>query len=148
MDKLASLQSQNLGALFTLSCLKALFQKPYLMNKYILVVDDDFANRILPGLFLRDMGHTVVECANAEEAFQQIDLHPFTDLLLDISMPVVSGLEICKTLRSNSRHQSLRIVAYTAHAMPEETKSFSESGFDGLLIKPICRNDLEKLFGS
>ena len=112
------------------------------MNKYILVVDDDFANRILPGLFLRDMGHTVVECANAEEAFQQIDL------LLDISMPVVSGLEICKTLRSNSRHQSLRIIAYTAHAMPEETKSFSESGFDGLLIKPICRNDLEKLFGS
>ena len=116
------------------------------MSKHILVIDDDFANRMLPGLFLRDMGHVVMECASAEEAYQMIRQHHFTDLLLDISLPNVSGLEICKTLRRMPNTAGIRIIAYTAHAMPEETRNFSESGFDGLLIKPICQNDLAKLF--
>jgi two-component system, cell cycle response regulator DivK len=116
------------------------------MRKHVLVIDDDFANRMLPGLFLRDMGHEVMECASAEEAFQMIRQHHFTDLLLDISLPNISGLEICRTLRNMPNTADMRIIAYTAHAMPEETKNFSESGFDGLLIKPICQNDLAKFF--
>ena len=116
------------------------------MRKYILVVDDDLANRMLPGLFLRDMGHHVMECANAEETYEMLREHHFTDLLLDISLPGVSGMEICRTLRKIPKTADLRIIAYTAHAMPDEIKYFSESGFDGLLIKPICQNDLVKLF--
>lgn len=116
------------------------------MSKHILVIDDDFSNRMLPGLFLRDMGHEVMECANAEEAYQMVRAHHFTDLLLDISLPNVSGLDVCRTLRNMPRMAGIRIIAYTAHAMPEETREFFESGFDGVLIKPICRNDLVKIF--
>lgn len=116
------------------------------MKKCILVVDDDFANRMLPGLFLRDLGYEVVECANAEEVYRLLQEMTFTDVLLDISLPNESGLDICRTLRKKPHTASLRIIAYTAHAMPEETKSFSESGFDGLLIKPICRSDLLQFF--
>lgn len=116
------------------------------MSKYVLVVDDDFANRMLPGLFLREMGYEVSECASAQETYQLLQEHSFTDLLLDISLPHVSGIEICRTLRQKPAHASLRIIAYTAHAMPEEVKSFIDSGFDDLLIKPICESDLLKLF--
>ncbi len=116
------------------------------MKKHILVVDDDFANRMLPGLFLREMGHEVLECASAEEVYRLLQQGTFTDVLLDISLPNESGLDICRNLRKRPQTASLRIIAYTAHAMPEETKSFSEAGFDGLLIKPICRSDLLQFF--
>lgn len=116
------------------------------MNKRVLVIDDDFANRMLPGLFLRGMGYEVSECANAQETYELLSAQSFTDLLLDISLPQVSGIDICRTLRQNPAYSDLRIIAYTAHAMPEEIKSFIDSGFDDLLIKPICESDLLKLF--
>ncbi len=116
------------------------------MNKRVLVVDDDFANRMLPGLFLRDAGYEVTECAQAQEAYEWLASQRFSHLLLDISLPQVSGLEICRRLRQDPAQAGLRIIAYTAHAMPEEIKSFIQSGFDDLLIKPICESDLLKLF--
>jgi CheY-like chemotaxis protein len=116
------------------------------MKKHILVIDDDFANRKLPGLFLRDLEHEVTDCSSAEEAFALVKEHRFTDVLLDISLPQVSGLEIFKILREQQSTKHLRIVAYTAHAMPEEVREFIELGFDGILIKPICRDDLLRIF--
>lgn len=116
------------------------------MTKHVLVIDDEFANRMLPGLFLRDMGFKVTECSNAEDALKLVIEMDFTDVLLDISLPNISGVDILKALRSMPKTSNLRIIAYTAHAMPEETKGFEESGFDGLLIKPISKNDLVKLF--
>ena len=38
--------------------------------------------------------------------------------------------------------QAMRIIAYTAHAMPQEIQEFKEAGFDGVLVKPIRRQDL------
>lgn len=116
------------------------------MTKHVLVIDDDFGNRMLPGLFLRDMGYVVTECSSAEEAYFLIAQYQFSDVLLDISLPNVSGLEIFRVLREKFSCSEQRIIAYTAHAMPEEVKSFSDLGFDGLLIKPICKADLVNLF--
>lgn len=115
-------------------------------HRKILVVDDEIGNRLLPGLFLRAMGHEVMECANAQDAYALLARHHFTDVLLDISLPEVSGLEICRALRASPGLAGLRIVAYTAHAMPEETRSFTEGGFDQILIKPIRRDDLVGMF--
>ncbi len=117
-----------------------------MIQKRVLVVDDELANRLLPGLFLRVLGHEVQECSYAQEAYGLLRSGRFTDLLLDISLPGVSGLEVCRNLRQDPGMSGLRIVAYTAHAMPEETRSFIEAGFDDLLIKPICQADIYKVF--
>ena len=73
----------------------------------IVVIDDNSTNRLLPGLFLRPLGHAVNECVGAEEALEWLTHNPCDVILLDISMPSVSGLQLCKQLRADQRYQHL-----------------------------------------
>lgn len=114
-----------------------------LPSRHLLVVDDDYANRMLPGLFMRERGWLVTECASADEARQVLAGGQVTHVLLDISLPRISGLEFCKQLRAGTPPtQPLRIYAYTAHAMPDQRHGFLSAGFDGVLLKPIRQADL------
>ena len=112
----------------------------------VLVIDDNATNRLLPGLFLRPLGHEVSECNGAQEALHWLKDNPCDVVLLDISMPSVSGLQLCKQLRSDHQYKHLKIIAYTAHAMPDEVLLWESSGFDKVLLKPIRKDDLLALF--
>jgi CheY-like chemotaxis protein len=111
-------------------------------KSHLLVVDDNPANRMLPGLLLRKDGCRITTCDSGEDALMKLQQEPFTHLLLDISLPRISGLDVCRQVRSQPMGASMRIIAYTAHAMPQEIQEFNEAGFDGVLVKPIRRQDL------
>jgi CheY-like chemotaxis protein len=115
-------------------------------TRHVIVVDDNDTNRLLPGLFLRPLGYTVHECDSATQALAMSQDTVCDVLLLDISMPTVSGLQLCQQLRADQRYQHLKIIAYTAHAMPEEVQLWESSGFDKVLLKPIRKDDLLALF--
>ena len=66
-------------------------------------------------------------------------------VLLDVSMPGMSGIEVCRRIRADERLRGLRVIAYTAHALPEERRSFLDASFDDILIKPITREALQQL---
>jgi len=55
-------------------------------------------------------------------------------------MPGMNGLEVCQHIRADRALTGLRVIAYTAHALPEQQQHFLASGFDAILVKPIsCR---------
>jgi len=112
----------------------------------VMVIDDNATNRLLPGLFLRPLGHEVNECEGAQQALDWLSNNACDVVLLDISMPSISGLQLCKQLRTDQRYQHLKIIAYTAHAMPDEVLLWESSGFDKVLLKPIRKDDLLALF--
>jgi CheY-like chemotaxis protein len=117
------------------------------MIKNVLVVDDDLANRKLPALILDSSKYLVFESCDGEQALDmlaRIDIH---FILLDISLPHVNGIDLCKQIRSISNFSHIKIFAYTAHAMHAQTNNILAAGFDDLLIKPINRRDLLNLFG-
>ena len=113
----------------------------------LLVVDDNPANRLLPGLLLRQEGYRVVACESGEEALSRLQRETFTHVLLDISLPHISGVEVCRRARQQGAGGSLRIIAYTAHAMPHEVQELQDAGFDCVLVKPIRRQDLIEALG-
>lgn len=108
----------------------------------VIVVDDNDTNRLLPGLFLRPLGYTVHECDSAAQALSLLHDKPCDVLLLDISMPTVSGLQLCQHLRADARFASMKIIAYTAHAMPQEIQQLQDAGFNQVLLKPIRSHEL------
>ncbi len=110
----------------------------------VLVVDDNPTNRLLPGLLLRPWGHQVSECESADQATAWLANHPCDLVLLDISMPLVSGLELCHQLRGHTNLKHLKLIAYTAHAMPHEVQLLKDAGFDQVLLKPIRSQDLSE----
>ena len=105
--------------------------------RHVIGVDDNDTNRLLPGLFLRPLGYTVHECDSATQALTMLQDTVCDVLLLDISMPTVSGLELCLQLRADARFADMKIIAYTAHAMPEEIQQLEAAGFNKVLLKPI-----------
>ncbi len=115
-------------------------------NRLALVVDDHPTNRLLASALLKNLGWAVYEADSGEAALTLTDQHHFQLILLDISMPGLNGEETCRQLRSRQTTPS-RILAYTAHAFPEDRESFLRAGFDDILVKPINRQRLEDMIG-
>ncbi len=113
----------------------------------ILVVDDNEVNRILPRALLERLGVTVAEAPDGESALGQLAAEPFDAVLLDISMPGLSGLDVCRRIRTDPRLRPIRVIAYTAHAFQSSAEEIMTAGFDGLLVKPIQREALAQAFG-
>ena len=111
-------------------------------ERWALIVDDVASGRLLAEKYLQRLGWKTISVASGEQALATIDAHPFHLVLLDISMPGLSGEETCAGLRALPRGRELRIVAYTAHAFPEERQRFLASGFDDVLVKPVERATL------
>jgi len=106
-------------------------------TKSILVVDDNGINRLLPGLILRPFGWEVYEADGGLAALEILKTKSISCVLLDISMPGVSGLDVLEDLRHNKSFHALKVVAYTAYAEIEDVARLIEVGFDAVLIKPI-----------
>lgn len=110
--------------------------------KTVLIADDDYANRALPGLLLDKTKYEVHEASNGTEVLKLIELYPVDFLLLDISLPHISGIDICRIIKAERNHQHIKIIAYTAHSMEWEIQKIMQAGFDQILVKPITKEKL------
>lgn len=114
-------------------------------QKRVLVVDDNVINRRLAIAFVSRLGYVADQAEDGPGALAKLDAEPFDIVLLDISMPGMSGEEVLARIRADSRFGGLRVIAYTAHALPEEKQRLIDAGFDDLLIKPITLGAVESL---
>lgn len=105
--------------------------------KNILVVDDNIIGRRLATVILRDHEFTVTEASSGEEALAKMRAARFDCILMDISMPGLSGTDVVQMVRADPALAALHVVGYTAHAMSEDIKRILACGFDDILIKPI-----------
>jgi CheY-like chemotaxis protein len=109
----------------------------------VLIVDDQEVNRKLPAAILGKYEIETLSAGDGQSALDLVKQHPdITHLLLDVSMPGMSGTEVCRILKQDSSSSHLYVIAYTAHAFPSEKKEIMAAGFDELLIKPITKAGL------
>src|SRR5438874_10587970 len=105
----------------------------------ILLVEDDPMNVDLFESALETDGHEIVTerdgPAGEKRASDRFDL-----ILLDIQLPKMDGLEVCRSLRA--RGLRMPIVALSASVLPEEIARTKAAGFDLFLSKPISPRDL------
>jgi CheY-like chemotaxis protein len=112
------------------------------MNKHprVLIVDDHPISRRLPAGVLRQHGWEVDIAADGETALDKLAVAHFDAVLLDLSMPGLSGFEVCRRIREDHSLKHLRIIAYTALETLEQL--LQTAGFDGMLRKPITQDKL------
>ncbi len=105
----------------------------------ILVVDDEPNIREVVGLYLRRDGHTVVLAADGEEALRlHRDYQP--DLVvLDLMLPKVSGLEVCRRIQSE---RQVPLIMLTAKGDEEDRIIGLGVGADDYLVKPFSPREL------
>ncbi|RAM68687.1 histidine kinase, partial [Pseudomonas putida] len=111
----------------------------------ILVVEDVALNReVAGGLLLRD-GHRVSFAEDAGQALQACAQRRFDLILLDVHLPGMSGVELCRQLRATpgpNRHS--RVLALTAGVQPGQVPGYLDAGMQGVLAKPLRLDNLRQ----
>lgn len=103
----------------------------------VLVVEDNAVNMELMVWLLGSRGHEVVGARDAAEALAAIDAQCPALVLCDLQLPGMDGYQLLSRLRSDPATAGLRVVAVTAHAMPDDRGRVLAAGFDGYFAKPI-----------
>jgi two-component system phosphate regulon response regulator OmpR len=106
---------------------------------HLLVVDDDAPIRERLRRYLINQGFRVTTAGDAAEARARLASIAFDLLVLDVMMPGESGLDLTKSLRSDSR---IPILLLTAMAEPEDRINGLERGADDYLAKPFEPREL------
>ncbi len=107
----------------------------------ILLLEDDPALNDLLNDHLTDKGYDVTLSTNGQEALEYLIDEVFDLALLDINTPIMSGIEILKTIREDYKNQTPAIIL-TAYQDTKHLKESFESGVDDYIKKPF---DLEEL---
>lgn len=112
-----------------------------MVRNRLLVVDDEASLVELCQIILEEAGYEVRGAYSGEQALK-LAAEELPDLvLLDVMMPGMSGIEVCRELRSRYDSQ-LRIVMYTADEREATHRKSLEAGADGILTKEVPIYDI------
>jgi phosphate regulon transcriptional regulator PhoB len=107
------------------------------MKSYVFIVEDDPDIAELLHFNLDKEGYKVKIESNGEKAYDMILQKPPDLLLLDLNLPGLSGIEICKYLRENARTKNLPIIMLTARTQEIDKIIGFEIGADDYITKPF-----------
>src|SRR5476649_1164579 len=113
-----------------------------LMPTRILIVEDDPDIAELVARYLDKAGFITERAASGREALQAITARPPELLVLDLMLPHVDGLEVCRLVRANETTAAIPIIMLTARAEESERIIGLELGADDYLPKPFSPNEL------
>jgi DNA-binding response OmpR family regulator len=105
----------------------------------ILVVDDEANIVDLVRMYLEREGYRVESAADGGQALEQIHAHPPALMVLDLMLPIVDGLEVCRRVRADS---DLPIIMLTARDEDVDKIVGLELGADDYLTKPFNPREL------
>ena len=108
------------------------------MSSYsILVVDDHPENFEVIEALLESMNYTLHYASSGQVAIDFLDKFDPDLILLDVMMPEIDGIEVCKQIKANSRWQAVPIIMVTSLAGTEDLARCLTAGADDFLSKPV-----------
>jgi len=108
---------------------------------HVLVVDDDPRNRKLLEEYLLGAGYDVRLAADGRTALAMAAERPPDLVLLDVMMPDLSGLEVCRQLKNDPRTRLSQVVLVTAlDGVPQRVEGL-DTGADDYIAKPVRREE-------
>jgi two-component system sensor histidine kinase/response regulator len=100
-----------------------------------LIVDDNWFNRDICRIALSSVGYQLTEADNGAAALNLLAERTFDLMVLDLDMPVVGGLTVLNRVRSETRHDRMRVIVLTAHSHMATGDVDTEADF--VMHKPI-----------
>ncbi|MFC1856641.1 response regulator, partial [Thermodesulfobacteriota bacterium] len=113
--------------------------------KILVVDDDDSIRKILLDFFSSsDRSYLIDEAANGIEACIKLGSYHPDILILDINMPEMDGLEVCRIIKSAPELSDICVIISTGFPDHPKLKQISELGFEDVIYKPFNLKDLMK----
>lgn len=90
--------------------------------------------------YLRNAGFAVDVAPDGTTALREANINPYDAVMLDLGLPDIDGLEVCRRLRA--RQQPLRILMATARDAVEDRIAGLDTGSDDYVVKPVAISEL------
>jgi len=113
-----------------------------MLTKKILVVDDDEHIRSLLSDVLERDNYMVISCGDTEDGYKRIVKSQPDLVILDIKMPRIGGIELCRLLRENPQTRNIPIIMLTVEASETDKVIGLEVGADDYITKPFSSKEL------
>jgi DNA-binding response OmpR family regulator len=111
-------------------------------KKKILAVDDDATALGALRQILVQKGYDVSTAPNGHDALDMLGAAAFDLVILDVSMPGMSGYDVCRQIRQQPKTQDLPVIFLTAKGMLVDMAEGENAGSDLYLIKPVLATKL------
>lgn len=108
----------------------------------VLIVDDEPTIRLLVRATLEEAGYRSIEAADGRDALELARSERPDAVLLDIAIPHVSGLDVCRQLRQRPETAGTPVLFLTGLGHAEEQQAAGEAGGQGCIFKPFQPADL------
>ncbi|MGD2083670.1 MAG: response regulator [Chromatiales bacterium] len=108
----------------------------------ILLVEDNEMNADMLSRRLARRGYEVSLAKDGEESIRKVQADPPDLILMDMSLPVMTGWQATRALKDDPSTRHIPVIALTAHAMAEDRQKALEAGCDDYDTKPV---DLARL---
>ncbi|MBN1310295.1 MAG: response regulator [Anaerolineae bacterium] len=112
------------------------------MATRIMVVDDEVGALTLIGIMLERGGFEVLKAGDAYAALDLLDAETPDMIILDVMMPGMDGIELCRQIRSAQQTQTTPVLILSARGDAEAVQQGMAAGADDYLSKPILHHDL------
>ena len=112
------------------------------MEITILIADDEPNQLELMDYNLRNAGFSIIKASNGLEALELIENHSPDLIILDWMMPKMSGIDVCRTLRSRSETKLLPIIILSARSEDSDKSLGLDTGADDYISKPFSPKEL------
>lgn len=111
------------------------------MKEKILILEDEIGIRSFVSINLKREGYDIIEAGTGREAIEKIDSEDGIAIaLLDVMLPDMSGIEVCKYIRS--KYDQVGIIMLTAKSQEEDKIEGFMSGADDYMVKPFSIKEL------
>ena len=108
------------------------------MGTTILLVEDNADNQEIYRIILAHHGYAVLQAWDGERGVSMARAHAPDLILMDLTMPVIDGLEATRMLKADPATAAIPIIALTAHAMQEDLEAAEAAGCVAFLAKPAA----------
>lgn len=105
-------------------------------NSTVLLVEDNEDNLLIYSTILRHSGFTVLEARDGRAGIDMATSELPGLILMDVSIPLIDGLEATRQLKANASTKHIPIIALTAHALASDQQKAIEAGCDAYISKP------------
>ena len=112
------------------------------MNLRVLIVEDEKALAEILEYNFKKEGYTVDTALDGEIALDKIIFKPPDLIILDWMLPKLSGIELCRKIRSNKKVKNIPIIMLTARGEEQDRLKGLEMGADDYVTKPFSINEL------
>ena len=103
----------------------------------ILIVEDNELNRDMLSRRLIRRGYEIVMAVDGGEGLAKADSEKPDLILLDMSLPIMDGWQVARTLKASEKLRVIPVIALTSHAMSGDREQALEAGCDDYDTKPI-----------